>query len=597
MRSYGGSTSDTGDDLVLGADGTVRLAGSTQSPGFTFGSADGFLLRTTLNGVVADAVSIGSPQNDAFTNVEALPDSGVFVVGYTSGYGANFLDYHVSRLDKNNNVLWSTRIGAAQDDLPLGTALTHDGGIVIYGYQGITATNYDHFIVKVSGAGALVWTRLIRAPSFDFGFAIERTPDNGFILCGEAEAYGANGPHIFVAKLASDGTVTWRQVYATNGEDHGTSVVPTLDGGYAVTGYTFGYGATSGDAFLMKLTATGAISWFRRYGDARYQFTRDLVQLPDSTYWITGSSSTGGFGNPNILLIHTNKNGALLSAQEFGSPTRTERANSMIIAPDGGLLIAGEVSGCPMSDFQALLMRTTPGGHCPGCDSMNVVYTSSAHTPTVLTGFTLNTGGTSSPVSPSIRSVLPMSTSCSVEVILPVELLSFGGFADGPHNVLLWTTATEQNSDRFELERSADAANWEPLATVPAAGTSLQLVNYRAVDRRPLERAYYRLRQVDQDGSMAFSGVVAVVRAPEAGSLVVYPNPGNDRLTVRYAAADGSAHVEVLSADGRMVLMQTLNNEEGAITLDVSHLPLGSYHVRVLSGVAVRSTVWIKSGT
>lgn len=595
MRSYGGSTSDTGDDLVLGADGTVRLAGSTQSPGFTFGSADGFLLRTALNGVVADAISIGSPQNDAFTNVEALPDSGVFVVGYTSGYGANFLDFQVSRLDKNNSVLWSRRIGGAQDDLPLGTALTHDGGIVIYGYHGITATNYDHFIVKVSGAGAVVWTRLIRAPSFDFGFAIERTPDNGFILCGEAEALGANAPHIFIAKLASDGTVTWRQVYATNGEDHGTSVVPTLDGGYAVTGYTFGYGATSGDAFLMKLTATGAISWFRRYGDARYQFTRDLVQLPDSTYWITGSSSTGGFGNPNIFLLHANKNGALLSAQEFGSPARTERANSMIVAPDGGLLIAGEVSGCPMSDFQALLMRTTPGGHCPGCDSLNVVYTSSAHTPTILTGFTLGTAGTSVAVSPSIRSVMPLTTSCSMEVPLPVELLSFTGEVDGPHNTLSWSTASEQNSDRFELERSADAVKWERIGTISAAGTSQQVVQYTFTDGTPIAKSYYRLQQVDRDGSVALSDVIVLQRPLEAGSLVVYPNPGSDRITLRTTTVTDDAVVEVLASDGRVVLRPTIKTAGDELTLDVALLSPGTYLVRVRSDRDVRAVRWIKS--
>lgn len=594
MKSYGGSDTDVCNDLVIRADGQVAMAGSTQTPTFVFGSADGFLVRTDLGGILLDAAASGSSQNEAFTCVEALPDSGLFVVGYTSGFGANFLDYHVSRLDKNNNILWSRRIGGAQDDLPLGSALTHDGGIVIYGYHGTTATNYDHFVVKVSGTGALVWTRLIRAPNFDFGFAIERTPDNGFILCGEAEAYGANSPHIFVAKLAEDGTVTWRQVYASPGEDHGTGVIRTLDGGYAVTGYTFGFGATSGDAFLMKLTSTGAISWFRRYGDGRYQVATDLVQMPDSSYWITGHSSAGGFGNPNIFLVHTNKNGGMLSAQEFGHPMRTERANSMVIAPDGGLLIGGEMFNCPLDQFQALLMRTTPGGHCPGCDSLNVVYTSSAHTPTILTGFNLNSAGTSTDVVPSIQSVVPTTTLCSIELPLPVELLSFTGEAQGPNNLLLWSTATEQNNDRFEVERSADAATWEPIAMVNGAGNSQNTLQYHTLDADPFQLAYYRLRQVDLDGSFIFSEVIAVQREHSDGTLDVYPNPGTDRLTIRTDIDDALEHIELMTADGRMVLRATGTYASDRADLDVAHLPAGTYIVRVTSAGAVRSAPWVK---
>jgi hypothetical protein len=594
MRSFGGSASDVCNDLVIGADGSVRMVGSTSTPAYVFGSGDGFLVRTDLSGALIGASSFGSPQNDALTSVEALPDSGAFVVGYTSGFGAGFLDYLVTRLDKNNNILWSLRIGGAQDDLPLGTALTHDGGIVIYGYQGLTATNYEHFVAKVSGAGALVWTRLIRAPGYDFGFAIERTPDNGFILCGESEALGANAPHTFVAKLTADGAVTCRQVYATNGEDHGTGIIPTLDGGYAVTGYTFGYGAPEGDAFLMKLTASGAISWFRRYGDGRYQTPTGVVQMPDSTYWITGTSSTGGFVNPNIFLIHANKNGALLSAQEFGNPMRTERANSMVIAPDGGSLIGGEVSNCPESNFQALLMRTTPGGHCPGCDSLNVVYTSSTHTPSILTGFTLNTGGASSVVSPAIRSVEPLTTSCSLELPLPVELLSFDGVANGPVNDLYWTTATERNSHRFEVERSTDAAQWELVTTVPAAGNSHHLLHYQAVDEHPLDITYYRLQQIDLDGSKSYSDVIVVMRDRGTGTLMVYPNPGYDRITVQGYSNEEWRTVSVLAADGRTVLNAIPSGAGGREIIDVPQLPAGTYIIQVTTDRSVGSVRWVK---
>ena len=371
-------------------------------------------------------------------------------------------------------------------------------------------------------------------------------------------------------------------------------MIPTLDGGYAVAGYTFGYGATDGDAFLMKLTASGAISWFRRYGNGRYQYATDLVQMPDSTYWLTGTSSTGGFVDPNIFLVHTNKNGVRLSAQEFGSPMRTERANSMIVAPDGGLLIGGEVSNCPLGDFQALFMRTTPGGHCPGCDSLNVVYTSSAHTPTILTGFTLTTAGTSNVVGPLIQAVSPATTWCSGELMLPVQLISFAGEADGLHNVLYWTTATEHNNDRFEIERSSDASTWELVATIPAAGNSQQRVDYQAIDRFPLPLNYYRLRQVDLDGTATFSAVIALENARVTGALEIFPNPGNDHLILRAASDDPIQHVELSSADGRIVLRKVDLAANERVYLDVAQLPTGTYFVRVTSESGMHAATWVK---
>jgi len=164
-------------------------------------------------------------------------------VGYTSNYGANFLDFTVTRLNKNNGIVWSRRVGGPRDDLPLGTALTHDGGIVIAGNYGIITANTEIYITKVSGTGALVWTRAIAAAGYDLGFSIERTPDDGFIVCGESEAFGPNAPHILVAKLTTAGAVTWQQVLATTREDHGTCIQPTADGGYVVAGYTLWYTA------------------------------------------------------------------------------------------------------------------------------------------------------------------------------------------------------------------------------------------------------------------------------------------------------------------------------------------------------------------
>jgi hypothetical protein len=110
---------------------------------------------------------------------------------------------------------------------------------------------------------------------------------------------------------------------------------------------------------------------------------------------------------------------------------------------------------------------------------------------------------------------------------LPVELVYFRGKlrADG-HAVLSWGTASEKNSSYFELQRSTDGRNYSLVQTVAAAGTSTQARNYEQTDPLPLSKVtYYRLLQVDQDGTKNYSSVVPLAPGKLALQLNVWPNP------------------------------------------------------------------------
>ncbi len=110
---------------------------------------------------------------------------------------------------------------------------------------------------------------------------------------------------------------------------------------------------------------------------------------------------------------------------------------------------------------------------------------------------------------------------------LPVELVSFGAEAVDGNVAINWSTATEQNSDHFVVERSQDGTYFEAIATVQAAGNSSTYRNYTAVDDLPFfGNNYYRLRQWDLDGKQAESPIAAVHVKGESGTIKVYPNPG-----------------------------------------------------------------------
>lgn len=132
---------------------------------------------------------------------------------------------------------------------------------------------------------------------------------------------------------------------------------------------------------------------------------------------------------------------------------------------------------------------------------------------------------------------------------LPVSLLTFEGQQEGSGNLISWVTASEENNDYFELERSVDAENFESIATIAGNGTTTEIKEYEFFDRTPVTDGYYRLKQVDYDGKTSHSEVIYLSR--KQNITEPYPNPFSDNLVV---SLDETAELKVIRVDGSVVL-------------------------------------------
>ena len=152
--------------------------------------------------------------------------------------------------------------------------------------------------------------------------------------------------------------------------------------------------------------------------------------------------------------------------------------------------------------------------------------------------------------------IVPASLSTAAP--LPVVLTSFTGQNSAAGNVLRWTTASETTSDRFEVERSADGQEFAKIGLLAAAGTTAAAHSYQFADAAtPAGTSYYRLRQVDLDGTTSYSPVVTL--AASAASLstakpVAYPTIFTTELRVALPGTETqAATATLLTADGRPV--------------------------------------------
>ncbi|MEO0733659.1 MAG: T9SS type A sorting domain-containing protein, partial [Bacteroidota bacterium] len=171
---------------------------------------------------------------------------------------------------------------------------------------------------------------------------------------------------------------------------------------------------------------------------------------------------------------------------------------------------------------------------------------------------------------------------------LPVELLSLTGTPEGKQVRLNWSTATETNNDRFDVERSRDGQTFTKIGEVAGAGNASAIRDYTFLDPAPFDGDnYYRLRQVDLDGTNELSNVIIVDFAAEgAASAVVFPNPTTDRFSVGLRGKWQTANLQAELYDAAGRLIERWQPRATTFTHDVTALSAGVYQLRIGDGVS-----------
>jgi hypothetical protein len=177
---------------------------------------------------------------------------------------------------------------------------------------------------------------------------------------------------------------------------------------------------------------------------------------------------------------------------------------------------------------------------------------------------------------------------------LPIELISFTGEKCDEDVCLSWTTASEINNDRFEIERSANGEDFSVIASHDSKatnGTSNVNLNYNFVDSNPLEGlSYYRLNQFDFNGENEYSKIVSIESKNELeNELNIFPNPSNGLFTVD-CSSFSTKEIKLVITDllGRKFIDVNISEgelNEGRYEFNLfNKLNSGVYFIEVTSG-------------
>jgi hypothetical protein len=186
------------------------------------------------------------------------------------------------------------------------------------------------------------------------------------------------------------------------------------------------------------------------------------------------------------------------------------------------------------------------------------------------------------------------------DAVFPVEWMEFKAGKEEKGIALTWETAWEVDNRHFIVERSTDGLRFQPVGRVEAAGTADYAQSYRFVDEEPAAGVnYYRLQQVDFDGTATYSEVRSAFWAGGDFSIAFTPNPhAGGALTVETSVPQaGDLELSLYNAGGQLLrrLVQPAQQGENRLEIDAESLPAGIYLIRaVWEGASVSERLIIR---
>ncbi|MCE6991755.1 T9SS type A sorting domain-containing protein [Dyadobacter sp. CY323] len=151
--------------------------------------------------------------------------------------------------------------------------------------------------------------------------------------------------------------------------------------------------------------------------------------------------------------------------------------------------------------------------------------------------------------------------------------------------LLKWFTYTEINNSHFDVERSKNGLQFEKIGEVEGNGTTSETMYYQFTDSNPLPGMnYYRLKQVDLDGTESPSRIVYVLFSDTDKETVLFPNPASDYVNVSYEGNEAEVLISIYNSNGQCLKTDVYKTAE-TIQVDLHTFSPGIYHVMLTDGI------------
>jgi hypothetical protein len=385
---YAYQSNDVGQAIATTSDGGMIIAGkSTVSAGWGFSPGAWVLKLGPEGGVQWQELFFNTPYDVPVVKEVA---SGGYLVGTTTSLSSREL--WLIKLDANGQVEW-------EKSLANGYQTISDIDVLSDGYIVTAATGTTLSVHRLATDGTVVWRETFDGIASGSIVAVDAVSD-GFVIATTAAGLGAGGNDVWVLKLAQDGTPQWQYAFGGPGDERASDVLSTADGIF-VMGTTASFGSGQDDIWLLRLSIDGNVTGEQVYGTSAVD-SGGSIKAVGSAYLAAGKT------NGRLWLASLATDGSITWQKDYPvSPTAWP--NSVDLTSDSGFVVASGTT-----DINAT--RLPGDGACPGFDADSAL--TRAATTATRTSTSILPG--SLPATANDLSVVPTATYAKILQIVPV---------------------------------------------------------------------------------------------------------------------------------------------------------------------------------
>jgi hypothetical protein len=315
-KTYGGAYPGNLYAVVQTADGGYAAAGTLNVTNEEF-----WLFKTDSLGNLLWEKTYGGSYNDELYSMIQTSDGGFLLAGCTASFGTGSQpDLWMVKTDANGNAQWDRRYGDSVEDCAYSVVQTTDGGYAMAGQ----INSHFCWLVKTDSSGLMQWNKTFGDSLLTtIGSSLVQASDLGYAICGYGNVSLNTNYDFILIKTDSSGNMNWNRSYGGTQEEFGRAIIRTIDGGYAMGGYTESFGSGIRDAWLVKTDGNGNMQWNQTLGGSDSDVANSLIQTSDGGYALAGTTLSYGVTNRSFFLVKVDSYGPYPSPTPTVAPTPT----------------------------------------------------------------------------------------------------------------------------------------------------------------------------------------------------------------------------------------------------------------------------------
>ena len=343
----------------------------------------------------------------------------------------------------------------------------------------------------------------------------------------------------------------------------------------------------------------------------------NLVDYSNNTYFPTNTSSATSQGGIDLIALTgvlSAPEGIILppTANNIEIPSMMNTAPLTAISPLDATAASGNIASYTIISIPSALQGSL---HLCNSNNCNPIVTGQVLTPAEINmlsfvpnpsfvgSIVYNYSATDSHNQVSNVATYTIPVTSTTQVVLPVNIVSFTGNINNKLVQLNWQTSQENNSSYFEVQRSSNGSNFEPISTVTAKGNIGTISTYQDKDDLFFytgKVVYYRLKMVDTDGKYKFSKVLVIIpnTASTVNTLKAWPLPFTAQLTAGYSSElSGEIKVNLTNINGSRVASSSATVQKGYNSISINQaqtIPSGTYLLTITSNGKTESIKVVK---